>query len=61
MNVNLYRKRMWVNRIGLTLSMVAMVIGLFVLLWILFILFKNGFEALDWAMFTESPMSLTLF
>jgi len=32
----------------------AMALGLFVLLWILFILFKNGFEALDWAMFTQS-------
>ena len=54
MNVNLYNKRMWVNRIGLTLSMLAMALGLFVLLWILFILFKNGFAALDWAMFTQS-------
>jgi phosphate transport system permease protein len=31
-----------------------MVLGLSVLLWILFILFKNGFQALDWAMFTQS-------
>ncbi|MGA1273608.1 MAG: phosphate ABC transporter permease PstA [Burkholderiaceae bacterium] len=54
MNQALYRRRMWSNRIGLTLSMLAMVLGLFVLLWILFVLFKNGFQALDWAMFTQS-------
>jgi phosphate transport system permease protein len=31
-----------------------MALGLFVLFWILFILFKNGIAALDWAMFTQS-------
>jgi len=54
MNQSLYNRRKRVNQIGLTLSMTAMALGLFVLLWILFILFKNGFEALDWAMFTQS-------
>jgi phosphate transport system permease protein len=54
MNQSLYNKRKRVNQVGLTLSMTAMALGLFVLLWILFILFKNGFEALDWAMFTQS-------
>lgn len=54
MNSNLYRKRKFINRLGLTLSMAAMAVGLFVLLWILAILFKNGFAALDWAMFTKS-------
>lgn len=54
MNLNLYRKRKLVNRLGLTLSMAAMAVGLFVLLWILVILFKNGFAALDWALFTQS-------
>ena len=54
MNTNLYRKRKFINRLGLTLSMAAMAVGLFVLLWILAILFKNGFAALDWAMFTQS-------
>jgi phosphate transport system permease protein len=53
-NPKLYRKRVLVNRIGLTLSMLAMGLGLFVLLWILSILFVNGFAALDWAMFTQS-------
>jgi phosphate transport system permease protein len=31
----------------------AMGLGLIVLLWILFILFSNGFAAIDWAMFTQ--------
>jgi phosphate transport system permease protein len=54
MNEKLYRRRVRTNWIGLTLSMAAMVIGLFVLLWILFVLFKNGLSALDWNMFTKS-------
>ena len=53
-NPKLYRKRVLINRIGLTLSMLAMGLGLFVLLWILSILFVNGFKAFDWAMFTQS-------
>ena len=47
MNVALYKKRQRTNAIGLTLSMTAMVLGLAVLLWILFVLFSNGFKALD--------------
>ena len=54
MNEKLYRRRVRTNFIGLTLSMTAMAIGLFVLLWILFVLFKNGLAALDWNMFTQS-------
>ncbi len=54
MNQNLYRQRLWKNRIGIALSMVAMALGLFVLLWILFVLFKNGIRAIDWNMFTQS-------
>ncbi|MDN3986830.1 phosphate ABC transporter permease PstA [Zwartia vadi] len=54
MNSNLYRRRKFVNILGLSLSMFAMALGLFVLLWILFILFKNGFAGLSWAIFTES-------
>ncbi len=53
-NPSLYRRRKVVNAIGLTLSMAAMVLGLTVLLWILFVLFKNGLAALDWNMFTQS-------
>ena len=51
---NLYRRRKFVNKLGLFASMLAMVLGLFVLLWILFILFKNGFAGLSLAIFTES-------
>ena len=54
MNLALYRKRQLVNRIGLTLSMLAMGLGLCVLFWILFVLFKNGLSALDWTLFTQS-------
>jgi phosphate transport system permease protein len=54
MNKNLYRKRLWTNRIGISLSMIAMVLGLSVLMWILFVLFKNGFAAIDLNMFTKS-------
>jgi phosphate transport system permease protein len=54
MDQKLYRKRVRINRIGLTLSMMAMALGLFVLLWILSVLFINGFAALDWNMFTQS-------
>jgi phosphate transport system permease protein len=51
---SLYRRRKVVNAVGLSLSMAAMALGLAVLLWILFVLFKNGFAALDWNLFTQS-------
>ena len=54
MDAAIYRRRKMTNRIGLTLSMGAMALGLAVLLWILVVLFKNGFAAIDWAMFTQS-------
>lgn len=54
MNQNLYTRRLWKNRIGIALSMTAMALGLFVLLWILAVLFTNGFRAIDWNMFTQS-------
>ena len=54
MDTAIYRRRKLTNRIGLTLSMAAMALGLAVLLWILAVLFKNGFAAIDWAMFTQS-------
>ena len=53
-NSDLYKRRKLGNRIGLFLSMSAMVLGLFVLLWILAVLFKNGISALDWNMFTQN-------
>ena len=54
MNPAVYQRRKIANRIGLSLSMSAMALGLAVLLSILFVLFKNGFAALDWSMFTQS-------
>ena len=54
MDLAIYRRRKLINRIGLTLSMGAMALGLIVLLWILIVLFRNGFSAIDWAMFTQS-------
>ncbi|MBQ0920659.1 phosphate ABC transporter permease PstA [Hydrogenophaga aromaticivorans] len=53
-NQSLYRQRRWSNAVGLSLSMGSMALGLTVLLWILFVLFSNGFAALDWNMFTQS-------
>ena len=50
----LYRRRKLANTVGLTLSMGAMGLGLFVLLWILGVLFSNGLAALDWNLFTQS-------
>lgn len=49
-----YRKRLWVHRIGITLSFMAMAIGIFFLMWILFTLIIKGFGALNLAMFTET-------
>jgi phosphate transport system permease protein len=48
MNHALYRRRRQANLWGMVTSMLAMTLGLVVLLWILFILFSNGFAALDW-------------
>jgi len=50
----LYQKRLWINRIGLTLSMAAMAFGLAALLWILWILFSRGFSVFNWDFFTKT-------
>jgi phosphate transport system permease protein len=49
-----YRKRLWVHRVGIALSIGAMAVGLFFLMWILFTLLVKGFGALSFAMFTET-------
>lgn len=49
-----YRKRLWVHRIGITLSFLAMAIGIFFLMWILLTLLVKGVGALSIAMFTET-------
>jgi phosphate transport system permease protein len=51
--MDLYRKRLLTNRIGLFLSMMAMVAGLAILAWILFTLLIKGFGALNLAVFTQ--------
>jgi phosphate transport system permease protein len=45
--MTLYSQRVFVNRLGIALSMVAMAFGLAALLWILWTLFYNGFAALS--------------
>jgi phosphate transport system permease protein len=49
----LYRKRLLVNRFNLVMSLAAMSFGMAFLLWILFVLFQKGFEALSPALFTQ--------
>jgi phosphate transport system permease protein len=51
--MNLYSRRMLVNRLGIGLSMAAMAVGLFALMWILYTLFSKGFAALGWDFFTK--------
>jgi phosphate transport system permease protein len=51
--MSLYSRRIWTNRIGIALSMLAMAFGLAALLWILWTLFYNGFSALSWDFFTK--------
>ncbi|AKD25127.1 phosphate ABC transporter, permease protein PstA [Polynucleobacter duraquae] len=51
---SLFAKRKRANKIGLTLSMGAMVIGMIFLLWILSVLLFKGFAALDISLFTQS-------
>ena len=53
MMLNQYATRLWVNRIGIALSMIAMSLGLIGLLWILWTLFSKGFAALSWDLFTQ--------
>jgi phosphate transport system permease protein len=53
MNHALYRRRRLANLWGMVTSMIAMGLGIAVLLWILFVLFTNGFAALDWNIFSQ--------
>lgn len=49
-----YRRRLWVHRIGIALSFLAMAVGLFFLMWILLTLVVKGVGAIDAAMFTQT-------
>ncbi|HEY0845999.1 MAG TPA: phosphate ABC transporter permease PstA [Noviherbaspirillum sp.] len=51
---SVYRKRLWAHRIGIALSIAAMAVGLFFLMWILLTLLVKGMGALSLAMFTET-------
>ena len=53
MNHALYRRRRLSNAWGMVTSMLAMALGLSVLLWILVVLFTNGFAAMDWNILTK--------
>jgi phosphate transport system permease protein len=49
----LYRRRLWVNRWNLAMSLLTMAFGMFFLLWILATLFARGFEAISPALVTQ--------
>lgn len=49
----LYRKRLFVNRFNLVMSLGTMGFGMFFLLWILGVLFWQGFTALSPTLFTQ--------
>lgn len=49
-----YRKRLLIHRVGIALSFLAMTIGLFFLMWILFTLVIKGVGAINWAIFTQT-------
>jgi len=51
---SIFAKRKRANKIGLTLSMGAMLLGMVFLLWILGVLLFKGFAAIDWNLFTQS-------
>ena len=54
LDMSVFARRKRVNKIGLTLSMIAMAIGMAGLIWILSILFIKGFSAINLNMFIAS-------
>jgi phosphate transport system permease protein len=54
LNSAIYAKRKRANKIGLTLSMSAMVLGMIFLFWILSVLVIKGFSAIDLNLFTSN-------
>jgi len=48
-----YRRRLFVNRFNLVMSLATMAFGMIFLFWILFILFRDGVSALSTTLFTE--------
>lgn len=53
-NNAIYSRRLWQHRVGISLSVFAMVTGIFFLLWILAVLLINGIGAIDGAIFTKT-------
>ncbi|WP_299514387.1 phosphate ABC transporter permease PstA [uncultured Limnohabitans sp.] len=53
----IYRKRLFVNRLGIALSMFTMTLGLLALSWILWTLFSRGFAALGPDLFLKDTPS----
>jgi phosphate transport system permease protein len=53
MSFGLHARRKLVNRVALTLSLIAMAFGLFWLAWILMEVFRLGFSALSLDLFTQ--------
>lgn len=53
-NNPVYKKRLLQHRLGIALSSIAMALGVFFLMWILFTLLVKGFSALNLAMFVET-------
>ncbi len=49
-----YRRRLWMHRIGIALSFLAMAAGIFFLAWILLTLLIKGAGAIDWAIFSQT-------
>jgi phosphate transport system permease protein len=53
-NNDIYTRRLWQHRVGISLSVFAMATGIFFLLWILAVLIINGLGAIDMAIFTHT-------
>ncbi len=51
---NLYKKRLFINRLALTLALAAMTFGMIFLLWILAVLFIKGIGGLNLEVFTQT-------
>lgn len=49
-----YRRRLWVHRVGISLSFLAMAVGIFFLAWILFTLLIKGAGAISLSMLAET-------
>jgi phosphate transport system permease protein len=49
----LYRRRLWINRCNLAMSLLTMAFGMLFLLWILATLVARGFEAISPALVTQ--------